>query len=143
MIRLMIFFFMVCYILGGLVPEQLSPNLSLCSEAFAQADAGEYPQAKNYFARSGIFVFGFAVLWIVFYKLIYPFLLRYYSPAYCKSLFWSAFLLYSMAWLAIGTYVIFEIGFSYEWAKWVFVFMGAVWLIWLLVILLRKDRYAY
>lgn len=136
--RRWIFFFFIFYLVG-LGTFDMSESMQSC--ALAQGtEISDTGGAKNYFLRGGGFILGFVILWFFFYKLVYPHvLLRYYSPGYCKNLFWSIFLLYSMAWLSISTYVIFEIGFRYYWAKWVFVFFGALWLIWLMVILLKKD----
>lgn len=97
------------------------------------------PPPPNPVIQWGLFIAPFILLWFIFYKLIYPFLLKYYTPKYCRSLFWSMFGLYSMGWLAISAYVIFDIGFRVDWIKWVFVFIGAVWLIWFIVIMFKKD----
>ncbi len=123
--------------------QSLSPTFFIGGEALAQENPDDTGSAKNYFLRSAVFVVGIALLWFVFYKLVYPFLRKYYSAGYSQTLFWSMFLLYCLAWMTISTYVIFEVGFHYHWLKWVFVFIGAIWLIWLLVILLKKGDQAY
>jgi|GEM_PF-1310876 len=149
--RFMIFFFICCHLLPGtadwLVPGSdflTGPADVLALEKAETPGAYDTGTPKNYFAGTGIFILGLVIIWFVFYKLVYPFLLRYYSPFYCKTLFWSMFLLYSMAWISVSVYRIFEIGFFYGWAKWIFAFMGAIWLIWFLVVMLRKDSsYTY
>lgn len=118
------------------------------SVVYAQGEADSsgdltMEDAKNYFARTAIFIAVFVALWFLLYQFAYRLLLKYYSPRYCKDLFWSLFLLYGLAWLSISAYIIFEIGFFYQWfylwGKWIFVFIGALWLIWFMVIMLKKD----
>ena len=113
------------------------------SIALAQSHSGVmHGESKNYALRTGLTLLGFVVLWFIFYNMVYPFLLNYYLPHYSQNLFWSMLLLYSLAWLSIATYVIIGIGVNYWWSKWVFVFFGALWLIWFLVILLGKQTSA-
>lgn len=145
--HLMIFSF-ICY-LAFTITIDLNSNIECLNiftqnEVLAQSNSDDSGGAKNYFLRSAIFLAGVVVIWFIFYKLVYPFLRKYYSSAYSQTLFWSMFLLYFMAWITISAYVIFEVGFYYHWLKWVFVFFGAIWFIWLLVVLLKKDdRAAY
>ena len=75
--------------------------------------------------------------------MVYPFLLKYYHPSYCKKLFWSLLLLYGLAWIAIAAYILFEFGFRIHLLKWVFVFIGVIWIIWFMIILLKKDEAYY
>ncbi len=141
--RYFIFFFILCYALSGASGlfnySQESLALSMPSCAMAQESEPPVSEGSTMILRTLLFFAVFAVLWFIFYKLVYPFLLDYYTPKYSKSLFWSMFGLYSIAWLCISSYVIFEVGFYYYWAKLVFVFIWAVWFIWLLSILLKKD----
>lgn len=96
--------------------------------------------SPNYFLGGLCFVVGLILLWLLFHKLIYPIFLKYYSPSYCKKLFWSLIMLYGLGWIAIGSYVIFDIGFRISSMKWLFVFVGILWIIWFIVIMLKKDR---
>lgn len=80
----------------------------------------------------------FAVLWLIFYKGLYPLFLRFYRPDFSKFLFWSLFLLYGLAWLHLSLYVLFDIGFYYAWARWVAVFLTFLWLIWFMVVFSRR-----
>ena len=81
----------------------------------------------------------FLVIWLLLYKGLYPLFLRHYRPDYCKFLFWSLFLLYALAWLHLSLYVLFDIGFYYEWARWTAVFLSVLWLIWFSVVFLRRP----
>ncbi|MCP4214803.1 MAG: hypothetical protein GY765_09100 [bacterium] len=99
--------------------------------------------APNYFIKGAIFTVGLLMFWVLFYYLIYPSLLKYYSPGYSKKLFWSLILLYSISWICLGAYVLFEVGFYIEWLKYVFAVIGALWLIWFITIMASKDRAYY
>ncbi len=68
-----------------------------------------------------------SIIWLIFYKGLYPIFLRYFRPDFCKFLFWSLFLLYSLAWLHLSLYILFEYG--YWWLGWMAVFLTALWLI--------------
>lgn len=78
------------------------------------------------------------MIWFVLYKLVYPFFLRYYRDEFCKTIFWNLFLLYSLTWLFISSYVLLDFGFYYGWMPWVAVFLGAWWLISGVVLLMRR-----
>lgn len=99
--------------------------------------------SPNYFLKGAIFIGGLLVIWFVFYYMIYPFLLKYHSAGYSKRLFWSLVLLFSLSWLCICSYVLFEIGFYLEWLKYVYAFIGGLWFIWFLTIMFKKDRAYY
>ncbi len=73
--------------------------------------------------------FGFAVIWFIPYKVLYPIFLKYYRPDYCKVLFWSIFSLYGLAWFHLSLYWLFETGFFYFWIRWAAVFLAVLWLI--------------
>ena len=139
--RIILFFILLHGFMGiaDLFEQETLNSLSVQSNALAQDIPGPDNEPRNYFIRGGIFIVGLVLIWFLFYKLIYPFLLGYYSPRYSKNLFWSMFLLYMLAWLSISNYVLFGIGFYYHWAKWIFVFSGAIWMIWFVVIMFRKD----
>jgi hypothetical protein len=81
----------------------------------------------------------FIVLWVFFYKLIYPFLLRHYRADVSKALFWLLFCLYSVSWLQVVFYVFFDYGFRYFWIGWTALLLSVVFLISFLVTLLRHP----
>ena len=99
--------------------------------------------SPNHFMNGLVFIVGLILLWFLFHKLLYPFLLKYYHPVYCKSLFWSLLILYGLAWITIGAYVVFDIGFRIHMMKWVFVFIGVIWIIWFIIIMLKKNKAYY
>lgn len=78
------------------------------------------------------------LIWFVLYKVVYPFFLRYYRDDFCKTVFWSLFLLYSLTWLLLASYLLLEFGFYYGWMRWIAVFLGAIWLISGLVLFLQR-----
>jgi hypothetical protein len=82
---------------------------------------------------------GFIAIWFILYKMVYPFLLRYYRDDDCKTFFWSLFLLYSLTWLHLIFYVFFDYGFYNLWLRWVALFLGVLFLIWFLVSFLRRN----
>ena len=100
-------------------------------------------ESPNYFLKGSICVGGLLLVWILFYYLIYPALLRFYSPGYSKKIFWSLILLYSISWICLSAYVLFEVGFYLEWLKYIFAFIGGIWLIWFITIMASKDRSHY
>lgn len=116
-------------------PQQDSPDIS--------GEFTDEEDSNSYFMSGLVFIVGLILLWFLFYKLLYPFLLKYYHPSYCKKLFWSLLMLYGLAWITIGSYVLFEFGFRIDVLKWVFVFIGVIWIIWFLVIILKKDEAYY
>lgn len=81
----------------------------------------------------------FIVLWVFFYKLIYPFLLRHYRPDASKAFFWLLFWLYSVTWLQVICYVFFDFGFHYFWIGWTALLLSVIFLISFLVTLLRHP----
>ncbi len=127
----------------GQLPAAPQESGAVQQEAGAYQEAGETGPAPNYFLKGGIFLGGLILIWFLFYYLVYPFLVRYYSAGYCKSVFWSLVLLYSVSWIAVTVYVLFEVGFYIEWLKYVFAFIGGIWLIWFMVMMLKRDRAYY
>ena len=79
------------------------------------------------------------VLWVFFYKLIYPFLLRHYSADASKTFFWLLFLLYGVTWLQVTCYVYFDYGFRYFWIGWTAILLSVVFLVSFLVTLIRHP----
>lgn len=81
----------------------------------------------------------YGLLWLLFYLLLYPRLLTYYDPDYCKSLFWSLLFLYGIAWTALSLYLVFDYGFRWEMTRWAFVFLGGLWLIWFAIVMFWRK----
>jgi hypothetical protein len=136
--RKIAFIILIVGLLPGIVTNL--PYLLDARENTAAVSEFEEEETPNIFMNGLIFIIGLVLLWFLFYRLLYPFLLKYYHPAYCKDLFWSLLLLYGLAWLAIATYLLFDIGFRYNIMKWIFIFLGVIWIIWFLVIILKKEK---
>ena len=135
--KLLLIFLLVGLLLG----MGLNTQFFLIAQDTAKAAAEFEDEAPpNIFMNGLIFIIGLVLLWYLFYKLLYPFLLKYYHPSYCKNLFWSLLLLYGLGWLTIATYLLFDIGFRYNIMKWIFIFLGVIWIIWFLVIILKKEK---
>lgn len=104
----------------------------------AQRTAPALEQSDNVVLR-GAAVFAVVVMiWIVLYKAVYPFFLRYYRDEFCKTIFWNLFLLYTLTWVFVSFYVVLDIGFYWAWLPWVALFLGVWWLISGAVLLLRR-----
>lgn len=133
--------------IGLLAGIGFSGQLALAQESPVNnevvGDLDDDENGQNYFLKGLVFIIGLLLLWFLFHKLLYPFLLKYYHPIYCKSLFWSLLMLYGLAWVTVGSYVIFDFGFRLHMMKWVFVFIGVIWIIWFIIIMLRKDKVYY
>ena len=95
--------------------------------------------ATGIILRGGLFTLGLVTIVFIFYKPVYGLLVRYYHPSYCRQVVLSMLLLYVLGWLSLGGFVIFDVGYHYFWVKWVFIFLGALWLISFLVIMLRGE----
>lgn len=131
----------ILLVAGLLLGLSISPMGILAQDnSGTVTDPEEMGDSPNYFLGGLVFIIGLVLLWFLLHKLLYPFLLKYYSPGYCKDLFWSLFILYGLAWVTIGTYALFDIGYKYSILKWVFLFMGIIWIIWFLIIILKKDK---
>ncbi len=144
----------VSYILVVMLFIALTPTMSFSAtppqqSGAVQENAATYDGSEtnaatpNYFYKGLIFTAGLLLIWLLFYYLIYPALLRFYSHHYSKKLFWSLLLLYSISWICLSIYLLFEVGFYIEWLKFVFAFIGALWLIWFMVIMASKDKSYY
>ncbi len=96
--------------------------------------------ATGIILRGSLFVLGLVTIIFIFYKPVYGLLVRYYHPSYCRQVVLSMLLLYVLAWLSLGGFIIFDVGFHYFWIKWVFVFLGSLWIITFAVIMLRGSR---
>jgi hypothetical protein len=140
--------FMVLFLtpLSGIEPRG-SVSAPGVATALAQIsnNAGESTDAggtTNYLLRGGLFLLGLVSIFYLFYSLVYRLLLQYYHPDECKRLTWSMMMLYGLGWFAFGAYVLFDYGLYFSWFKWVFAFLGALWVIWFLVIVFtRKPAY--
>jgi hypothetical protein len=106
----------------------------------AAQQAGLPPEAQpsNMVLRWVGVVLTLVLIWFVLYKVVYPFFLRYYRDDFCKTVFWNLFLLYSLTWLLLASYLLLEFGFYYGWMRWLAVFLGAIWLISGLVLFLQR-----
>ncbi|NIM12925.1 MAG: hypothetical protein GTO45_12430 [Candidatus Aminicenantes bacterium] len=136
--RKLAFIILIVGLLLGMVANV--PYLLDAQEDASAVSEFEEEETPNIFMNGLIFIVGLVLLWFLFYRLLYPFLLKYYHPSYCKNLFWSLLLLYGLAWLTIATYLLFDIGYRYNIMKWIFVFIGVIWIIWFLVIILKKEK---
>lgn len=102
------------------------------------AETPAYEQSDNLLLRSAGVVLVIAMIWIVLYKAVYPFFLRYYRDEYCKTIFWNLFILYTATWVFVSLYVVLDVGFYYAWLPWMALFLGVWWLISGLTLLLRR-----
>ena len=102
------------------------------------AETPAYEQSDNLLLRSAGVVLVVAMIWIVLYKAVYPFFLRYYRDEYCKTIFWNLFILYTATSVFVSLYVVLDIGFYYAWLPWMALFLGVWWLIAGLTLLLRR-----
>lgn len=84
-----------------------------------------------------LFVGIFILIWCAFYFLLYPYLVRHLRPDLSKTLFWILFILYSLTWLHLSAFLIFDYGFYYDWVRWVGLFLGVFTSLVLFVMLLR------
>lgn len=110
--------------------------VTLASTAAAQP---AYEQSDNLLLRWAGVMLVVTLIWFVLYKAVYPFFLRYYRDEFCKTIFWNLFLLYSLTWLFVSSYVLLDFGFYYGWMPWVAVFLGAWWAISGLFLILRRS----
>ncbi|MDX2000734.1 MAG: hypothetical protein SF066_23680 [Thermoanaerobaculia bacterium] len=84
---------------------------------------------------AGILAIGF-----LFYKGLYPYLLRHYRADDCKTFFWALFSLYSLTWLHLSMYLFFDYGFRYGWVLWMAVFLSVLFALWFLIAFVRLRR---
>lgn len=133
------------YLMRALATHPAGRSLAAIALAFlaipsmAQEPSPAYEQPPNLVLRALGTTAVIAVLWLIFYKGAYPFFLRYYRPDFCRTIFWSLFSLYSLTWLLLASYLIFDIGFYFSWMKWTAVFLAALWLISGLILMLRRT----
>src|SRR3954454_18102009 len=95
-------------------------------------------QSDNTLLRGAAIFLAVVMIWVVLYKAVYPFFLRYYRDEFCKTIFWNLFILYTATWIFVSLYVVLDIGFYYAWLPWMALFLGVWWLISGLTLLLRR-----
>jgi hypothetical protein len=95
-------------------------------------------QSDNTLLRGAAIFLAIVMIWVVLYKAVYPFFLRYYRDEFCKTIFWNLFFLYTLTWLFVSFYVVLDVGFYWAWLPWVAVFLAMWWLISGAVLLLRR-----
>ena len=106
----------------------------------AQGRAPALEQSDNLLLRGAAVCLVVIMIWMVLYKAVYPFFLRYYRDEFCKTIFWNLFFLYTLTWIFVSFYVVLDIGFYWAWLPWVALFLGAWWLISGAVLLLRPVQ---
>ena len=117
----------------------LSLYTTLGLPLFARTDSRAFEQqSDNVLLRGAAIFLAVVMIWVVLYKAVYPFFLRYYRDEFCKTIFWNLFFLYTLTWLFVSFYVVLDIGFYWAWLPWVAVFLGVWWLISGAVLLLRR-----
>jgi hypothetical protein len=95
-------------------------------------------QSDNTLLRGAAIVLAIVMIWVVLYKAVYPFFLRYYRDEFCKTIFWNLFFLYTLTWIFVSFYVVLDVGFYWAWLPWVAIFLAVWWLISGAVLLLRR-----
>lgn len=105
----------------------------------AQESAPSIAQPDNLLLRWTGVILVLVLIWFILYKVVYPYFLRYYRDDFCKTVFWNLFLLYSLTWIFLSSYILLEFGFYYGWMQWIAIFLGVLWLISGLVFLLRRS----
>lgn len=112
---------------------------AMVAPGFAQGASGPELPENPYLSALWVVV-GLIGIWLVFYKLLYPFLLRSYKAETCQRFFWILYFLYAVTWLHLSTYVFFEYGFYWLWIRWVAAFLGGLFLIALVLAYLRRSH---
>lgn len=104
----------------------------------AQREKPALAQSDNPLLRGAAVFLVVVMIWVVLYKIVYPFFLRHYRDEFCKTIFWNLFLLYTLTWIFVSFYTVFDIGFYWAWLPWTAAFLAAWWLISGAVLLLRR-----
>lgn len=112
-------------------------SMILALPAAAQ-DPRAFEEADNLLLRGAAVFLVVVMIWVVLYKAVYPFFLRYYRDEFCKTIFWNLFFLYTLTWIFVSFYVVLDIGFYWAWLPWTAVFLAVWWLISGAVLLLRR-----
>lgn len=103
------------------------------------ASGAELAAPKNWALRWGLFLAVLAAIWLIFYKFVYAYIVSYYAFDYADSLFWTMAVLYSLGWISFSLYVVFGVWEIWPWARWISLFLSALWLVWFLAVIFRKD----
>lgn len=82
---------------------------------------------------------GLLAIWLILYKVLYPFCLRHYRPDFCKSLFWTLFALYGLTWFYFSSYVFFGWDLVFTWKEWAALVLCGLWVISFLATILRRN----
>lgn len=106
--------------------------------AAAQTATPALEQSGSDLLRYAAIALVIVMIWIVLYKAVYPYFLRYYRDEFCKTIFWNLFFLYALTWIFVSFYLVLDIGFYWAWLPWVAAFLGMWWLISGVVLLLRR-----
>ncbi len=104
----------------------------------AQEAAPEYAQPDTPLLKWLLVIGGLVAIFFVLYKIIYPYFLRYYSHDFSRTIFWTLWLLYTLTWLFLSSYLL-EYGFYVDWLKWIGAFLAVIWLIAALGLLMRRK----
>ncbi len=105
----------------------------------AWAQGGE--SSGNPFLKGLVIVLGLVAVWLLLYKLLYPYLLNFYSPVVSKALFWPLFLLYALTWLHLAAgYWLFDLGYvlAYWWLRPAAAFLAFMFLVWFVIAMARR-----
>ena len=102
------------------------------------ADTPALEQSDNMLLRYAAVALAVVMIWVMLYKAVYPFFLRYYRDEFCKTIFWNLFFLYTLTWIFVSFYVVLDVGFYWDWLPWVAAFLSVWWLISGAVLLLRR-----
>jgi hypothetical protein len=102
------------------------------------AETPALEQSENMLLRYAAVALAVVMIWVILYKAVYPFFLRYYRDEFCKTIFWNLFFLYTLTWIFVSFYVVLDVGFHWDWLPWVAVFLAVWWLISGAVLLLRR-----
>ncbi len=120
--------------------RNLLPSLFTLHALPLFADTPALEQTDNMLLRYAAVALAVIMIWVILYKGVYPFFLRYYRDEFCKTIFWNLFFLYTLTWIFVSFYVVLDVGFYWDWLPWVAVFLGVWWLISGAVLLLRRVR---
>jgi len=114
--------------------------LALALPAMAQEAAAVAPVGGvGLLVRIGAFVVGLALIFYIFYFMVYKVLLKYFHPDYCKTLCISMMLLYTLGWFSFGAFVLFDFGYGLYWLKIGLYFISALWLVWFATVMLKQG----
>jgi hypothetical protein len=123
---------------GRILCLALGLLLACAAPAFAQ-DAMAQGGGLSSVLKITMFIIGLAAIFVIFYFMVYPILLKYFHPDYCKKLCISMMLLYTLGWFSFGAYVLFDFGYGLDWLRWVLLFISALWLVWFATVMFKKD----